>query len=457
MGGRLVVERSTRIPFPADAAWAWHERPGAFERLTPPWERARVLERPDAALAEGSRVVLEVHVGPVPVRWVARHRDVEAGRGFVDVQEEGPFAHWVHEHRFTPDGDGCILTDRITCEPPLGAVGALFGTPFVRAKLEAMLRYRHQVTAADLAAHARAGLPPMHVAVTGATGLIGSALVPYLTTGGHRVSRLVRGTPGPGDIRWQPARHELDPRALEGVDAVIHLAGESIAGARWSEARKRALRESRTGPTGLLARALAQLERKPGALVSVSGVGLYGDRGDEVLDDATPPGTGFLADLAVAWEAAAEPAERAGVRVAHPRFGIVLSPAGGALGKMLPAFLAGGGGPLGNGKQWMAWSSIDDTLAMLHFALAEAAVSGGFNAVAPEPVTSATFARVLGGVLRRPAILPVPAPALRLLFGEMADATLLASTRAVPVALRKWGFAYRHPGLEAALRHVLGR
>jgi uncharacterized protein (TIGR01777 family) len=456
MSARLVVEHETRVPFSAEAVWAWHARPGAFERLTPPWERARVLERP-ARLENGSRAVLEVRVGPVPVRWVAVHRDVEPGRGFVDEQQEGPFDSWVHEHRFTPDGDGCRVTDRITCAPPLGALGTLVGGAFVRATLARMLRYRHEVLAGDLAAHARAGLAPLHVAVTGASGLVGSALVPFLTTGGHRVSRLVRRIPGDGEIGWQPGRGVLDPRALEGVDAVIHLAGESIAGGRWTPARKAALRESRTGPTALLATAMAQLDRRPATLVSVSATGLYGSRGDEVLDDDSRPGTGFLADLAQAWEAAAEPAERAGIRVTHPRFGIVLSPAGGALGKMLPAFLAGGGGPLGSGRQWMPWSAIDDSVGMLHFALADTRVRGGFNAVAPTPVTSATFARALGRVLHRPACLPVPAAALRLLFGEMADATLLASARAVPAALQRWDYAFRHPDLERALRHLLGR
>jgi uncharacterized protein (TIGR01777 family) len=454
-GGRIVVERTTRLPHTPDQVWAWHVRPGAFERLTPPWEHARVLERP-TSLDNGSRVVLEVRVGPVPVRWVAVHRDVTPGRGFVDEQVEGPFAHWVHEHLFAPDRDGCMVTDRITCTPPLGAVGGIFAGPFLRAKLERMLRYRHAVLGADLELHARAGLSPMHVAITGASGLVGSALVPFLTTGGHRVTRLVRRSPGAGEVQWQPDAGTIDVAALEGVDAVVHLAGESIAGGRWTPERKRALRESRTGPTSLLATALARMERKPRALVSVSATGFYGSRGSEVLLDESGPGEGFLAELAQEWEAATAPAEAAGIRVAHPRFGIVLSPAGGALAKMLPAFLAGAGGPMGGGDQWMSWSSIDDTVGMLHFAIASQA-SGAFNAVAPAPVTNAQFARILGRVLQRPAIVPVPGAALRLLFGEMADGTVLASARALPRRLERWGYRFIHTDLEPALRHVLGR
>jgi len=453
--GRLVVERSTRLPFSAEQVWAWHVRPGAFERLTPPWERARVLERP-TGLEEGSRVVLEVHVGPVPVRWVARHHDVHPGRGFVDEQVEGPFGQWVHEHVFTPERDGCVITDRISCTPPLGAVGGWLGGPFVRAKLARTLRYRHAVLASDLYLHARAGLAPMHVAVTGASGLVGSALVPFLSTGGHKVTRLVRHSPGAGEVQWQPEAGTIDLAALEGVDAVVHLAGENLAASRWTTARKRELRASRTGPTRLLAESLARLERKPQVLVSVSATGYYGSRGSEVLPDESAPGRDFLATLCQAWEAAAEPADRAGIQVAHPRFGIVLSPAGGALRKMLPAFLAGAGGPMGSGDQWMSWSSIDDAVGMLHFALGGKA-HGAFNAVAPAPVTNAQFARTLGRVLSRPALLPVPAPALRLLFGEMAEGTVLASARALPRRLERWGYRFIHTDLEPALRHVLGR
>jgi uncharacterized protein (TIGR01777 family) len=454
-GGRIVVERSTRLPFTPEQVWAWHVRPGAFERLTPPWERARVLERP-IALENGSRVVLEVHAGPVPLRWVALHRDVTPGRGFIDEQVEGPFAHWVHEHLFTPERDGCMVTDRITCSPPLGAVGGWFGGPFVRAKLERMLRYRHAVLGTDLEMHARAGLSPLHIAVTGASGLVGSALVPFLTTGGHRVTRLVRRSPAAGEVQWQPDAGRLDAAALEGIDAVVHLGGENIANGRWTTERKRLLRESRVGSTRLLAGALARLERKPGVLVSVSGTGIYGSHGNEIQVDESPPGIGFLAEMATAWEAAAAPALDAGIRVAHPRFGIVLSPAGGALAKMLPAFLAGGGGPMGGGNQWMSWSSIDDAVGMLHFAIASEA-AGAFNAVSPAPVTNAQFARLLGRVLQRPAVLPVPAFALRLLFGEMAEGTLLASTRALPRRLERWGYRFIHTDLEPALRHVLGR
>jgi uncharacterized protein (TIGR01777 family) len=455
MTNRLIVERTTRVAFPVDEVWQWHLRPGAFERLTPPWEDVRVLER-TGGIENGARAVLEVKVGPVPVRWVAVHRDVVPGARFVDLQESGPFDRWMHEHEMSPDGSGgTILRDCVTCVPPLGALGAAFATPVLRARIERMLAYRHATIAGDLAVHA--GVTPRRIIVTGATGMIGSALVPFLTTGGHQVTRLVRGRPGPGDATWDPHRGVLDPAVLAGADAVINLAGANVAGGRWTAARKQLLISSRVRPAGLLATTMARSSQPPPVLVSVSATGFYGDRGEEPLGDEATPGAGFFPSLAQAWEGAADHATTAGVRVAHPRFGIVLSPAGGALAKLLPPFRAGLGGPVAGGRQWMGWSSIDDAISLLHLAATNTGVRGPFNAVAPAPVRNADLARTLGRVLGRPATLPFPAAALLLLFGEMAEATLLASTRVLPELLQEHRFRPRHVQLEAALRHVLGR
>jgi uncharacterized protein (TIGR01777 family) len=299
----------------------------------------------------------------------------------------------------------------------------------------------------------------MKVAVTGASGLVGSALVPFLSTGGHEVVRLVRRPPrGASEIGWDPARGEVDGGALEGVDAAVHLSGENLAGGRWTEARKARLRDSRIGSTQLLARTLAGLNRRPRVLVSVSGISYYGSRGDEWLTEASEAGDGFLARLAVDWEAAAAPAAEAGLRVVHPRFGLVLSPAGGVLGKMLLPFRAGLGGVVGPGSQYMSWVAIDDLLGALHYLLLDDALDGAVNLVTPEPVTNREFTKTLARVLGRPSILPVPAFALRLALGrEMADETLLASVRVHPRRLEEGGYGFRFPALEGALRHVTGR
>jgi hypothetical protein len=455
---RRVFVRRSRIEAPADEVYRWHARPGALERLSPPWDPPRVESRTGSVEEEGSRVVLRV--GPLRQRWVAEHHGHTPGRGFHDRQVEGPFALWEHAHRMEPEGPAtCVLEDRIEYALPMGRAGDLVGGPAVRSLLERMFDYRHRVTAEDLAAHAACrGDNAMKVAITGASGLVGTALVPFLTAGGHDVVRLVRRAPaGAGEAAWDPERGTLDREALDGVEAVVHLAGENIAEGRWTEARKGRLRSSRIGPTRRLAEALAALPRPPRVLVSSSAIGFYGNRGDAWVAETSPPGDDFLGRLAVEWEAATEPAARAGIRVVNLRTGIVLSPAGGALGKMLTPFKAGVGGVLGPGTQFMSWIAIDDVLGAIHHAIVHESVSGPVNAAAPEPVTNAAFTKTLARVLGRPAIAPVPAFALRLLFGEMADAALLSSTRVRPERLLETGYRFRFTDLEGALRHLLGR
>lgn len=455
---RRTFAKRTRLEASAREVYRWHARPGALERLSPPWDPPIVESRTGGIEDEGARVVLRV--GPLRQRWVAEHHGTVPGREFHDRQVEGPFALWEHAHRMEPLGENaCTLEDRIEYALPAGRLGDAAGGRAVRALLERMFAYRHRVTADDLAAHAACrGGRPMKVAITGASGLVGRALVPFLTTGGHEVVRLVRRAPEAKDeVRWDPEAGEVDAAALEGVDAVVHLSGENIAGGRWTESRKAILRSSRLGPTALLARTLAGLKRKPKVLVSASAVGYYGDRGDAWVTETDAPAADFLGRLSAEWEKAAEPAASAGIRVVHPRLGVVLSPAGGALGKMLPPFKAGLGGVLGSGAQYTSWIAMDDLLGAIHHLLDRPDLAGPVNATAPEPVTNAVFTKALGRVLGRPTVLPAPAFALRLAFGEMADATLLSSARVRPERLLATGYRFRFPELEGALRHVLGR
>jgi uncharacterized protein (TIGR01777 family) len=295
------------------------------------------------------------------------------------------------------------------------------------------------------------------VAVSGASGLVGSALVPFLSTGGHRVRRLVRGRPEAGDIAWAPGQGETDVVALEGLDAVVHLAGAPIAEGRWTEERKALIRRSRVEGTRVLSEALARLSRKPRVLVCASAMGFYGSRDEEVLTESSEGGTGFLPEVTHEWEAATAPAERAGIRVVHLRLGVVLSARGGALAKMLPAFQAGAGGRIGDGRQWMSWISLEDVLGLIHFALFTPGLRGPLNAVAPNAVRQEDFARTLGQVLSRPALVPLPATAVRALFGEMGEETLLSSAHLRPEVAERQGFSFIHPQLEQALRFTLGR
>jgi uncharacterized protein (TIGR01777 family) len=294
----------------------------------------------------------------------------------------------------------------------------------------------------------------MKCLVSGAGGLIGSSLVASLTAGGHQVTRLTRAGSEAGSIAWDPATGVQDRDALEGHDAVVHLAGENIAG-RWTAAKKRRIADSRIIGTRSLCAALAALQRPPNVLVCASAIGYYGDRGDEMLDERSPAGTGFLAETCRAWEEAAEGARGRGIRVVPLRFGVVLSRRGGALARMLTPFRLGLGGRIGDGSQYMSWVAIDDAVGALEHALAREDLSGPVNAVSPAPVTNREFTATLARVLSRPAVFPMPAAAARLVFGEMADALLLASARVTPARLLATGYPFRHPALEGALRHAV--
>lgn len=298
----------------------------------------------------------------------------------------------------------------------------------------------------------------MTIMLAGGSGLIGSELGAFLTQTGHRVLRLVReNTIGRnGGVLWNPAEHRLEVADFEGVDAVVCLSGENIAKGRWTVDRKRSLRESRIQTAALLSRTLAAMDSPPETLICASAIGYYGAHcGSEVLTEESPVGDDFLANLCADWEAAARPAVEKGIRVVHLRFGIVLSRRGGALGKMLIPFRLGLGGVLGDGSQYMSWLSLDEAVSILDFVLQTDQLEGPVNAMSPNPVTNREFTRTLAKVLGRPALLTVPKPAVRLLFGEMGESLLLGSQRAVPMRLEAAGYTFRHSELEPALRHIL--
>ena len=449
----MSIEFSSVLEFPRSDVFEWHARPGAITRLSPPWQPMRVVAE-SPSLKDG-RAILGF---PGGLRWVADHDSTayDPPRQFVDALGHSGLAslpvlaigHWRHTHEFEELSQNATrMTDRVD-------------TPVPAALLRSMFAYRHRQLTEDLASHdaaAREGAVAMTVAVTGASGLVGSALAAFLTTGGHRVVRLVRHEPTSDDERrWDTA--DPAPDLLDGVDAVVHLAGASIAG-RFTQSHKRIVHESRIDPTRQLARVAASTKNGPRTFVTASAIGYYGaDRGAEPLTESSSRGDGFLADVVSDWEAATEPAAKAGLRVVNVRTGIVQSSRGGALKLQYPLFAAGLGGPLGDGRQWLSWIGLDDLIDVYYRALYDDRVEGPLNAVAPQPIRNRAYTDTLGTVLKRPTVLPVPSFGPRILLGrEGADELALADQFVVPQRLETLGHRFRHPTLETTLRHQLGR
>lgn len=449
----MGLEFSSVVDAPTTDVFAWHARPGAFTRLSPPWQPICLIA--EARSLRDGRATLAL---PGGLRWVAVHQPdgYDPPRRFVDETGGDGLAalpariavRWRHTHEFEDVGDNRTrVVDRVDTSVP----GALLRSMFV---------YRHRQLADDLAAHrlaAENGMAASTVAVTGSSGLVGSALAAFLSTGGHRVIRLVRGAPrGDDERRWNP--DDPAPELLDGVDAVIHLAGASIAG-RFTDKHRKAIRDSRIGPTRRLAEALAGTGPRPPVLISASAIGYYGyDRGDETLTEDSDRGDGFLADVVAEWESATAPAAQAGARVVHVRTGIVQSPRGGTLKLMRPLFSAGLGGRLGDGGQWLSWIGIDDLVDIYHRALWDDSFSGAVNAVAPQPVRNVEYTETLAKVVHRPAVLPVPSLGPRVLLGQQGARELAcASQRVLPQKLTAAGHRFRQADLDRALRHLLGR
>lgn len=448
-----VVEFRTSVPVSAAEAFRWHARPGAFWRLTPPSGRVEVLAE-HGGIEDRGRLELRLGSPPFSVRWVAVHRGYDEGRRFVDEQDEGPFARWIHEHAFEDAGAGrSVVVDRIDYELPFGSLGDFVGGAFTRRRLARLFRHRAAVLSGDLARHAPyVGQAPLRIGISGASGLLGKQLAAFLTTGGHEVRRFARGRKArPGEIAWNPENGRIDHEALEGLDAVIHLAGESIAGGYWTEARKAEILASRVDGTRLLATALAVLRDPPKVFLCASAVGYYGNSGLARVDESGASGSGFLAEVARAWENAAEPARAAGVRTVTMRFGVMLSARGGALAKMLVPFKLGLGGPIGSGQQGLSWIALDDAIYAVHHILRREDISGPVNVVAPEPLSQREFAQALGRSLRRPAVVPLPAPVVLRLFGQLGEEVLLGGQYVEPAALRKSGFTWDASRLVDAL------
>ena len=444
--------------------WAWYDSPGAFRRIMPEWEGIRPIQA--GALVNEAKTKFRVQLGPLRPMWVARHYDVVPGEVFNDVMEKGPFGAWDHEHRFVSTGSGTSeIRDTIHWKLPFHPL-TFWTAPFtVKGRMKQMFAYRTLRVQEDLKRIAMyADQPKQKVLISGSTGLIGMQLTAFLQAAGHDVTRLVRpSTKLPSDVQheacvvWNDQTGEVLEGSMEGFDTVIHLAGAGIGDKRWNAKRKALIESSRTVPTKQLVDLFGRLEQPPKTFLCASAVGIYGNRGEEKLTENSAPGENFLATTCLNWEAAGAAAKEAGIRTAWIRTGIVTTPMGGALQKLLLPAKLGAGGPAGGGRQYYSWISLDDQIYATYHLMMNESCEGAYNFTAPEPVTQKQYAKVLGRVLRRPAFAPAPGFMLKLMLGEMAQALVLDGQRVLPNRLLESGYVFQHNDLESCLRQCLGK
>ena len=459
-----TFSKRSSLPVSQQALYDWHASGSAFSRLAPPWEQIEVeqwcggeattqlpKEEQYGDISTGAQVFLRTKVGPLWQKMHAVHIDHKKPSLFVDEMKKGPFAHWVHEHRFLEDSpSSSILEDVISYRLPLSPLSDWIVGRWVHNKPEKMFEFRHRRTMQDLEQQMKYDQTKKKIAITGASGLVGSELCGFLQAMGHEVYKVSRH-------KEDSARNILsldNPASWEGLNAVVHLAGEPIAG-RWTEAKKHKIQASRVQYTSRVASIISRLSNPPEVLVSASAIGWYGDRGDDILTEESTAGKGFLADVCRQWEEAVAPAKEKGIRCVHPRIGMVVTPKGGALEKMLLPFKLGMGGPIGRGTQWMSWISLDDLIHMLYFLIQTPQAHGAFNATAPHPVRNKEFGNILGKALHRPSFMPLPSWAVVVGLGEMGEALLLEGAQVLPKKSQEMGFEFLHPTLAECLKAIL--
>jgi len=443
--------------------WNWYNSPGAFRRIMPEWEGIKPVQV--GSLKDGEETIFKVSIGPIKRKWIARHHSVVENETFSDRMMKGPFGKWNHQHSFVGSGNDTEIQDTIDWKLPLHILTGWTAAITVIPRMNQMFRYRSEKVANDLNQIQKTrDLPRQRVLVSGSTGMIGLQLCAFLEAAGHEVHRLLRvDSKLPADIncekviRWNDKTGDIIKGDMNGFDSVIHLAGAGIGDKRWSQKRKDIIRNSRVIPTANLSKVLAGLDQPPKAFLSGSAIGYYGDRGTTSVDESSSKGDGFLSETCSQWEQASSVAGEAGIRVSHLRSGIVISPLGGALAKLLLPTKMGGGGPVGGGRQIQSWISLDDEIYAIHHLMMQDTSQGAYNLTSPDSVSQKVFAKKLGCVLRRPAFMPLPKFALQLMFGEMGKVLIIEGQDVKPTRLQESGFVFTYSDLENCLRNCLGR
>ena len=457
-----IYSHDTYIEHNKIKVFNWFEKKGAFERIMPPWENLKILDRIEG-ITNDSYNIFRIKIGPFPKKWYADHYGYIANSRFCDKQLKGPFWVYDHEHLFEElDSDKCVMKDIVTYKLPFHFIAKYFASWNINSRFKKLFKWREFRLTTDLKRHSMFPSTPKRVLISGSTGFIGNQLTSFLRTGGHEVVRLVRPATNrrlisdEEVIEWNPDKLEIDAEKLENFDVIINLAGVGIGEKRWSKKRKNAIMKSRVSSTTMLSETISKLDNPPKYFISSSAIGYYGNRGDEELNESSEPGTGFTAEVTKEWENCTSHARNSGVNTIILRTGIVLSPSGGALSKMLFPFKMGGGGKIGNGRQYMSWVSHDDVIFAIHHLMMSENSDGIYNIVAPNPVTSKQFAKNLGRVLRRPAIIPLPSIIVKMLFGEMGKELLLEGQNVKPNKLIEEGFEFTHNELKDCLTDFLG-
>ena len=459
-----IYEHTATFPYPREVVWNWHARPGAVRRIMPDWEGIRPVEV--GGIKDGAVTSFRMSIGILPQRWVAKHHSYIEGEQFCDDMIKGPFGRWNHVHKFIENNETEMqIHDRIDWKLPFHFFTRIGAPIMVMPRVRQMFKHRSRRILADLKRQQMfKDAPRKRILISGSTGLIGTQLGAFLETDGHDVHRLVRpSTRLHADqdptkvVKWDDRSGDIIEGSLEDFDVIIHLAGAGIGDKRWSKKRKKLIAESREIPTRNLANALANLTSPPSLFMCASAVGYYDNRGDEELDENSSSGDGFLAEICRQWEDAAQPAIDSGIRTIHMRTGIVTTAAGGMLEQILLPAKLGAMGPIGGGRQWQSWISLDDQIYAMHYLMNHETASGVFNLTAPNPVTQKQFAKALGKVLRRPAFAPAPGFVMKILFGEMGKSLILDGQKVLPRRLQELGYTFEHEMLEPALRDALGR
>ncbi len=443
--------------------WNWYNSPGAFRRIMPEWEGIKPVQV--GSLKDDEETIFKVSIGPIKRKWVARHHSVVENETFSDRMIKGPFGKWDHQHSFVGSGNVTRIQDTVDWKLPLHILTGWTAKLTVIPRMNQMFRYRSEKVANDInQIQKTCDLPRQRVLVSGSTGMIGLQLCAFLEAAGHDVHRLLRvDSKLPVDvnsekvIRWNDETGKIIKGDINGFDSVIHLAGAGIGDKRWSQKRKEIIRSSRVIPTTNLAKILAGSEHPPKAFLSGSAIGYYGDRGTESIDESSSKGDGFLSETCSQWEQATLVAKESGIRVSNLRSGIVISPLGGALAKLLLPTKMGGGGPVGGGRQIQSWISLDDEIYAIHHLMMQDTSQGAYNLTSPNSVSQKEFAKILGRVLRRPSFMPLPKFALQLMFGEMGNVLIIEGQDVKPTRLQESGFTFTYSRLESCLRNCLGR